>query len=479
MTRRWLQDWLMLGAGPGLTPGPAVRRWEPQVSDRTQPAASDTLGFDLRGRSLLHVACDAGALCLEALRRGASDALGVDGDPDRIRMARSYASLAELPARFSVLDVEEGLPSFTFDVVVCTDLSRFHDPVAMIDRLGNLTNERLVIEFEGLGSPGAKAYLDRIGAPQPPDGFDRLPAIVVTDDPASRAGAFLSPVAVESLLRQRSGRFSRVEVTPIGSAGRYRAVAERRRVSRLVIVAAPGRRETARTVRRIRSGKVPRSLMDRLDLSGVSEWEYAPDGRVPDSDRRTTPALVYGYDLHGPWRRRGGRFGADQLTDLVDSAAEVFIITSWSDPEVLQERGRARVGRASESLRRLERQPLRSFLQSFARLTRQALRAFPGRWTPSRMGRFVGHARSELDLQQRLLRIRALVESRQEDARAYRQTDEHVARYARWLDHCDRIDADGHWVVDASQDEWTVQEATDWGRLLVGRRRGRERSRRF
>lgn len=467
----------MLSAAPGLTPGPAVRRWDTQVSDLAQPPASDTLGFDLRGRSLLHVGCDAGALCLEALRRGASDAVGVDGDPDRIRMARSFASLSGLPARFSVLDVEERMPSFTFDVVVCTDLSRFHDPVAMIDRLGDLTGERLVIEFEGPGSPGAKAYLDRIGAPLPPDGFDRLPAIVVTDDPASRAGTFMSPLAVESLLRQRSGRFSRVEVTPIGSAGRYRAVAVRRRISRLVIVAAAGRRETARTVRRIRSGHVPRSLVDRIDMAGVSDWEYAPNGRVPESDRRTTPALVYGYDLHGPWRRRAGQFGTDQLTDLVDSAAEVFIITSWSDPEVLQKRGRARVGRASESLRRLERQPVRSLLRSFAQLTRQAFRAFPRRWTPSRMGRFVGRARSELDLQQRLLRIRALVESRQEDARAYRQSDEHVARYARWLDYCDRIDADGHWVVDATQHEWTVHEATDWGRLLVGRGRRHERSR--
>ncbi len=462
----------MLGAAPGLTPGPAVRRWETEVSDLTPSAASDTLGFDLRGRSLLHVGCDAGALCLEALRRGASDALGVDGDPDRIRMARSYASLTELPARFSVLDVEERLPGFTFDVVVCTDLSRFHDPVAMIDRLGSLASERLVIEFEGPGSPGARAYLDRIGAPIPPEGLDRLPAIVLTDDPASRSGAFMSPVAVESMLRQRSGRFSRVEVTPVGSAGRYRAVAVRRLISRLVIVAAPGRRETARTVRRIRSGRVPRSLVDRLDMGGVSDWEFAPDGRIPDSDRRTTPALVYGYDLHGPWRRRGGRFGADQLTELVDSAAEVFVVTSWSNPEVLRERGRARVGRASEDLRRLERHPVQSFLGSFAELVRQGLRAFPRRWTLSRMGGFVGRARSELDLQHRLLRVRALVESRQEDARAYRQTDEHVARYARWLDYCHRIDADGHWVVDATEDEWTVQEATDWGRLLVaGRRR--------
>ncbi len=78
-----------------------------------------------------------------------------------------------------------------------------------------------------------------------------------------------------------------------------------------------------------------------------------------------------------------------------------------------------------------------------------------------------------MDLEHRLLRIRALVESRQEDARVFRRTEEHVARYARWLEYCQSIDADSHWVVDASQDEWAVHEAVDWGRLLLAGRRGR------
>ena len=431
------------------------------------------LARDVRGASVLHVGCDAGALCLEALRRGAARTVGVDLDPDRIRLARSYASLTGLPAEFGVMDMDDPLPAGPFDVVVCSNLSEFPDPAAMLDRLGRMTGERMILEFEGPRSPRATAYLERVGAPRAGEAIDRWPAIVVGDARGEETSTFLSPAAVQCLLLRRSARFSNVEITPIGRTGRFRAIATRRVIGRLVVVAAAGRGEARWIVDRIRRRSVPESLLDALGMDEIKRWDYAPKGEIPSSTDRVTPGLVYGYDLHAAWKRRGGRYGLDELADLVDSAAEVVVVTSWAEAEVLQERGRVRVGRSSGRLRRLERHPIKEVVGTLGALTRSVWTAPVSRWTPSRLSRFLGRIRRDLDLGSRALQERARMRTRQQDEQAYRRPDEQALRYARWLDYCQSADTDGHWVVDTSHDDWDVHSASNWGHLLVERARRR------
>jgi len=398
----------------------------------------------------------------------------VDLDPDRIRLARSYASLTGLPAEFGVMDMDDPLPAGLFDVVVCSNLSEFRDPAAMLDRLGRMTGERLILEFEGPRSPAAAAYLERIGAPRAGEAIDRWPAIVVGDDRGAETSTFLSPAAVQCLLLRQSVRFSNVEITPLGRTGRFRAIATRRVIGRLVVVAAAGGGEARWMVDRIRRGVVPESLQDALRMDDIKRWVFAPDGDVPSSTERATPGLVYGYDLHSAWKRRGGRYGIDELGDLVDSAAEVVVVTSWADPEVLQERGRIRVGRSSGRLRRLERHPIKEVVGTLGELTRSAWTAPVSRWTPSRLSRFLGRVRRDLDLGTRTLLERARMQTRQQDEQAYRRPDEQALRYARWLDYCQSADPDGHWVVDTTQDDWDVHAASNWGHLLIERARRRD-----
>ncbi len=465
----------MLSAPPGFAPAPAMRVWGDRPSALADDYRSHQLRVDLTDQTVLHVGCDAGAFCLDALRRGATHALGIDPDPDRIRMARSYASLAELPARFAVMDPEEQLPEGRYDIVYCSDISEYGNPSAMVEKLARLVDDRLVIEFEGPQSPGAASVLDRIGAPRPRAGRDSWPAIVVEDLRGRAAHSFLTPRAVETMLLHRSARFASVEIEPLGNSGRYRATATRRIIGRLVIVAAAGRVESTRLVDNIRSGEASPELMERLDMTSVRNWVFAPQGPLPPSGKRITPGVVYGFDLHTPMARRAGRFGRGHLVDLLDSAAEVTFVTAWTDPEVLQERGRKRVGQASRTLRRLERRPGRVLARSAASLARQVAAAFPRRWTPARLRRFLGRARSELDLEQRIARGRATMRHRQMDDRAYRQTDEHLLRFARWLDFCARVDADDQWIVDNTHERWSIHSATDWGHLLVERARRRDR----
>ncbi len=472
MRRNWLQEWLTVGAPPGFGSGPAVRAWgngATLVSD----GSSGPLPGDLRGTTVLHVGCDAGALCLEALRRGATRVVGVDHDADRIGLARSYASLAGLPAEFQVLRPDEAMPRGRFQVVVCSDLGRYPDPSAMIDRLGRMVDERLILEWEGPAGLNAAAYLDRIGAPRLTEGMTQLPAVLVGDDRTGQARSYPTAAAVERLLKARSGRFSKVEVNPIGRSGRYRAVATRRVIRRLVVVAAAGRSEASWVVSMLRQRRVPEGLLDRIGLEDPSRWLFSYDGQVQGETRLVTPGLVFAYDLNGAWRKRAGRFGLDELADLIDSAVEVHIVTCWADPDTLKRRGRIRVGRSSVKLRHLERHPFKVLVSTLRGLTQRAVKAPPSRWTPRRLRRFIARARRELDVDRRTHRERARMEVRQADERAYRRTDEHLLRYARWLDYCRRVDADGHWILDNSHTEWNVEAADRWGHLLIERAKRR------
>jgi len=423
---------------------------------------------DVRNRTLLDVGCDSGAFCLDALRMGASRVLGIDGDPDRIRLARSYASLAELPARFETMEPEEDLPEGRYDVVHCSKLSEFVNPAAMIARLAQLTEEQLMVEFDGPRSPDAASVLQRIGAPRGRVRASDWPQVVVAELRGRGARSFLSPSAVEALLLRRSARFSSVEIVPLG-AGRYRAIATRRVVSRLIVVAAAGRVETERLVNKIRTGDAPAELLERLDLSSMSRWSFAPNGVLASSSDRITPGIVYGYDLHAARRRNGDRVVRDDLIDLLESAAEVVVVTAWTDPEELRQRGRQRVGRAARNLQRLERQPVRVLAGTTGSLMKSVVRAFPKRWTLRRLPRFIGRARTQLNLEARIKQVRDRVVSTQRDDRAYRQTEQHLVRYARWMDFCEHVDADEHWVVDNTTADWTVHEASGWGHLLVER----------
>ena len=345
MNRNWLHEWLTISARAGGDVGPAVRLWEDEPLALLRPPYPGPLPPDLRDCTVLHVGCDAGALCLEALRRGASRAVGVDLDPDRINLARSYASLAELKAEFEIMDVSERLPAGRFDVVVCSDLNRYLDPAALLDRLGRITDECLVVEFESHRSNDGAAFLRRLGVPLPNEELDRLPAMLVADKRGHSLRSYLSPTAVERLLSTMGARYSTVDIAPVGPAGRYRAVATRRVIRKLVVVAAAGRAEARWMVRRLQRGQAPPELMSRLDLDQPERWQFAAEGHVAPTGEPVTHGLVFGYDIHGAWRRRGGRFGLDELADLVESAAEVLVVTAWADPDMLRERGRLRLGR--------------------------------------------------------------------------------------------------------------------------------------
>jgi 2-polyprenyl-3-methyl-5-hydroxy-6-metoxy-1,4-benzoquinol methylase len=182
---------------------------------------------DLRGKSILDVGCRLGYFCFEALQRGAERVLGIDVDPEHVRKARLLADCLGFDARFEARDVEREPVSEKFDYVLCLNvLHHLANPIGALGQLAEITRERLVLEVAALRrSDRAKAGLSPIYGRL----LERLPVIVVSP-PTSDLDAqkfFVSPTAVENLLRHPRHGFTRVWRERSRHKGRFIAIAEK------------------------------------------------------------------------------------------------------------------------------------------------------------------------------------------------------------------------------------------------------------
>lgn len=122
-------------------------------TDRS-PMADLVFPGDLRGKTVLDVGCYYGFFLHEAIRRGASRAVGIEADPERFRIAGTLAGLYE-----GKVEVHQGLledVSLTerFDVVLLLNvLHHVRDPIAVLRKLAGLCRGTVVVEFRQLHDP--------------------------------------------------------------------------------------------------------------------------------------------------------------------------------------------------------------------------------------------------------------------------------------------------------------------------------------
>jgi 2-polyprenyl-3-methyl-5-hydroxy-6-metoxy-1,4-benzoquinol methylase len=116
-------------------------------TDRS-PVADLIFPAGLAGKSVLDVGCYYGYFLQEAIRRGATRAVGIEADPERFRIASTLATQWD-----GKIEIHEGLLEDVqldekFDVVVFLNvLHHVKDPVPVIRKLASLCRGTLVVEF--------------------------------------------------------------------------------------------------------------------------------------------------------------------------------------------------------------------------------------------------------------------------------------------------------------------------------------------
>ena len=296
----------------------------------------------VEGRSVLDIGCNLGYFCIEALRRNAASATGIDPDATTIRQAREIARLSGLAPEYVCGDFENASWHRSFDTVLCLNvLHHLYDPVGAIRKMIRLARGRIVIEF---ARPTAWDLFKRSGNPLLAAAASS-PVIVLGDPskkhPMSRSFLFTGR-ALEILFNGHTELFEPLILHPSPFKGRQVAVANRRRIGHLVVVAGPTASGKSTLIDRLRSDA---SLRSQFGLEG-GDVEFAIDHKtqLPNGPLRN---VVLHYDLLRPYRRSIKTYARDPRCDFLEVADTISVVSLMPGREVL----RRRLGAGAEGSR--------------------------------------------------------------------------------------------------------------------------------
>ncbi len=125
---------------------------------------ADLILSNCSGKSVLDLGCMHGYFLHEAIKRGASQAVGVDHDTVEMSLAREIKDILELPIELVEAKIEDFEPP-VFDIVLMMNITHvLNEPENTIQRFLKLAKELLVIEYR----PGHESAFPR----QPDKVFD-------------------------------------------------------------------------------------------------------------------------------------------------------------------------------------------------------------------------------------------------------------------------------------------------------------------
>jgi 2-polyprenyl-3-methyl-5-hydroxy-6-metoxy-1,4-benzoquinol methylase len=284
---------------------------------------------DMKGRSVLDVGSSLGFFSFEAESRGAFPVLGIDVHPESVRKARLLAEIKDSKVQFETSDIEDIPPGRRFDVVLCLNvLHHLHDPLGALNRLIDMTQERLILEVATFGSHDKKkvqlpAFLCNLLA--------RFPIIFVT--PTGTRGSreiqrfYMSQSAVINLLTKHRTVFGKVEVKPSPHKGRFVVIGHKRRIGHLLVVGGPTSAGKKTLMRKLTGNELP-ELAARLGTPDASVWGTPLNANHLDepSEPLRTHAILH-YDIMRPYFRSTRVHARDEAMDILSCADKVSFVT--------------------------------------------------------------------------------------------------------------------------------------------------------
>ncbi len=292
---------------------------------------------DLTGRSVLDVGASLGYFSFEAEARGATSVLGIDVHPESVRKAKLLAEIKGSNVRFQASDIEDLPLAAPFDVVMCLNvLHHLHDPLGALNRLIDLTRERLILEVATFGSHDKKkvqlpAFVCRL--------LGRFPIIFVT--PTGTRGSreiqrfYMSEPAIINLLTKHRTVFGRVEVKPSPHKGRFIVIGHKRRIGHLLVVGGPTSAGKKTLMRKLTANQLP-ELAGRLGTPDASVWGTPLNANHLDepSEPVRSHAILH-YDIMRPFFRSTRVYARDEAMDLLSCADKVTFVTVLTPSSVL------------------------------------------------------------------------------------------------------------------------------------------------
>jgi len=292
---------------------------------------------DMTGKTVLDIGTREGLFCFESLKRGARRAVGFEISAEFVERARKLSEILELPAEFLQVDAETYRTEETFDDVLALNvLHHVRNPFLLLERLIEMTNERLILEVAGLGRHEQKKLKLNWWRRLLFRGLRGLPIVYVNPNSLrrNRQRFYLSVDAVRCLLSEHRRIFSKIEVIPSPFKDRHILIAHKRRIDNLVIIAGPTSAGKTTLIDNLTSGKEP-EVADHLGIKDINEWETLDMNGIAQDSRTHLSRVIMHHDFLTRLKWNAEHSQMIEFLDIVTSAKRVTILTLWTEPHQL------------------------------------------------------------------------------------------------------------------------------------------------
>jgi len=285
------------------------------------------------GKSYLDIGSFLGYFCVEAMKRGAASATGIEPDLESLEQARALAQASSVAPEYIHGDFEShDFGTTRFDTVLCLNvLHHMFDSVAAVRKTMRLAREKVVIEF---ATPTIRDMFNRSLNP-----FtwmtSMLPVIVLgnpkkSTDIASRTFVFTAK-AMRVLFEKHTAAFEPVTITKSPFKGRLVLEARRRNLGHVTFVAGPSSSGKSTTFEKI--------LKDPGHAASLGLKLSAPTpvhGHEIDLPNGRNDEVLVHYDILRPYRRSIRSVHRDPRCDLLHVAEKASVVTLVVAPKLLQ-----------------------------------------------------------------------------------------------------------------------------------------------
>lgn len=306
--------------------------------DRSKTAAVIFAG-DLKDRTVLDIGCMNGYFSFEAEKLGARSVTGFDIDPESIKTCRMLADCLGSGVDFQVADIEHDASIKAHDVVLCLNvLHHLRNPLSVLEKIIAATRESLILEVATLTRSDARKLgpLLRVTAP-----LVRLLPIVFLGG-ANRRGSvsqsfFFTQSAIHTLLKKHRQDIADVEFVSGGQKGRFIAIAKKRRIGHLHVLAginAVGKSTFLKGLHKGDHGKIA----ETLGLQSPQDWTHEYYGRLSQSTNGDVPKMLLQYNISKHLIDGDLHQHSRGLLDLIHCADRVTVTTMWHPADKLRDR---------------------------------------------------------------------------------------------------------------------------------------------
>ena len=337
--------------------GIAGLRLPAPIADQSKPmrlAGADTgddgfgynlvFGDKLAGKSFIDIGSYHGDLCIESLRRGATRAVGVELLQENVLIARDKATRAGLSPEFVEADFERSGGFGSFDVVACLNvLPQLFDPIHALRRLAGMAKERLVLQLPHQ----RRGWFSRFRA--------LSPAIEVpwADRMHEVAGRTFLPntAALQGIFNQHMTAFEPIQIFGSKMGTSFLAVATKRRIKHLTVVAGPSKSGKSTFKNRLVGDRTFRLSMG-LPAEVTAQAEANEIGRLPIG---ALEHVIVHYDFFRPYDRPLGTYERDPAVELFRNVEQLTIFTMMTPRTRI--RTQLAAAKLAKKLRRPETRP--------------------------------------------------------------------------------------------------------------------------